>query len=157
MSRLARLEWAMLSALCLLAASADPAERLIFSAAILAVSLTSHFIFYFFRKLLTPVFQILFLLAVISTLFEALYFLFPFSFRAALPQAIFPALLLSISSSKASEKFEICALFLIFNLVSVLIYQMNPVFSEFYPVVFMITAAVFVLMSLLRVSRKKSK
>ncbi len=140
MSRLAKLEWAVLSALCLLVASNNPIERIFFSVSIAAVLLVTHIIFYFFKKLLTPLFQILFLLILIATLLEVLRFPFPFSLNAVLPQTILAAFLISVASQKISDKFEIGILFLFFIFLAVFIQSSSLIFSEFYPSTFLIIA-----------------
>ncbi len=154
MNRLSRLEWAAIAALCLLVVPADAGERLILSAGTLAVSLAAGMIIYPFRKILTPIFQILFLLVLISTLFEVLYFIFPFSFPEVLPQAVFASLLLTVASKKASESFEIGGLFLIFILISAFVNWASPAAVKFYPTAFVVVAFLFAFLNFSYASRK---
>lgn len=154
MNRIAKLEWAAFAALCLLVQSTNAAEGLIVAAAVLAVSFGSRIIFYPFRKILTPIFQILFLLVLISTFFEVLSFLFPFSLPEVVPQTIFASFLLSIASQKISETFEIGGLFLVFIFALVLFNLAGPVNTQFYPAILISTGFVFALLNFIYTSRK---
>ena len=156
MSRLVKLEWAALSALCLLVASTNPIERIFFGVSTVAILWTVHFIFKAFRKFLSPVFQILFAITLIGTLLEVLRFIFPFSLNGALPQTVFAAFLMSMASQKISEKFEMGILFLVFIFIAVLAQNTNLIITNFYPAIFIVVAFSLAALNFLYAARKKN-
>ncbi len=134
------LESGVLAALCLAFGYSTPTQLLILGPTVFCVFLGFELLLRPWRQFLVPVFQVLYSLVCIATLFEIVRLTCPIAFEIEAPLAVLAIFLLSISSARLMDRIGSAAIFLLFVLLLVAVEALGCTLKAFSPGVFFVVA-----------------